>query len=135
MSLAVITALSLGFSGCGAIQPQIVNSKISNGKQKSEIILHRESNMLGAALNMEVFLNGKKVNQDLYSDETINKIVQNNGTIILQVEEEVEKIENVQNNDIIKCSVKPVVGGAFLKNAFFINGLHPRLDVEINCIQ
>lgn len=84
---------------------------------------------------MEVFVNAKKINEKMYNDDTIIVDILHNGHIVLQVEDNVRKFNNVNNNSIIKCSLETIMGdgSTFIKNMFFINGLKGKLNVKIDC--
>ena len=133
-----ISAISIMLVGCGNNSPQPKNNKVNilqgtKGARTATVSMHRESAMLGAALNMYVYINEKKVPQKLYSNDTIINKIKHNGTVVIQVENKVKKITNVKNASMIKCSVSPIFGGEFMKNAFMVNGFEPKMNVELNC--
>ena len=139
--LVGVSAIALVIAGCGNNTPQpkdSTNNKVlqnTKGTRIATISLHRESAMLGAALNMEAFLNGKKASQKLYNNDTIVNKIKHNGTVIIQVENEVKKFTNVRNGTTIICSVLSTFGSGseFAKNAFMLNGFSPKLSVELKC--
>ena len=137
-----VGTIALMMVGCGNNTPQpqenISNNKVlqnTKGTRIATISLHRESSMLGAALNMEAFLNGQKVSQKLYNNDTVVNKIKHNGTVVIQVENEVRKIKNVKNGVTIICSTSSVMGSGseFMKNAFMLNGFSPKLAVELKC--
>ena len=82
---------------------------------------------------MESSINGKKAPQKLYNNDTIINKVKHNGSVVIQVESATKKITNVKNGDTIKCSAESIFGGEFMKNAFMVNGMNPKLNVKLDC--